>query len=111
MDILGIKLLNRVGDDTDFVTFDLCMVNYIDLYRPTDHSGKVPAYHTPNGSYLAIFSLYDISAGYKKFGFKRYGGSTVVNEHRIMDKEPNESGTTIIFRDGSRVHVRKKTKI
>ena len=108
MQILGIKLLHRIGDESDFVTFDLTMVNYIDLYRPTDHSAKVPAYHTPDGSYLAISSLRDISAGYKRFGFKRCGGSTVVNEHRVMDRLVGDTETTIVFLGGSRVQVRKK---
>ena len=75
-----------MGDESDFVMFDLCMVNYIDLYRPTDHSAKVPAYHTPCGSYLAISSIRDLAAGYKRFGFKRYGGSTVINEIRVAEK-------------------------
>lgn len=107
---IGVKLLNRAGDETDFVAFDLFDVNYIDLCRPTDHSAKVPAYHTANGSYLAISTLYEISAGYKKFGFKRYGGSTVVNENRIADKIIGEKDTTIVFLDGSRVQVKKKSK-
>src|SRR5687767_6233530 len=109
--ILGIKLLNRVGDESDFVTFDLCMVNYIDLYRPTDHSAKVPAYHTPDGSYLAISTIREISAGYKRFGFKRYGNSTVVNEQRVAEKIVGYSGTIIIFQCGSRVQVRKTTNL
>jgi hypothetical protein len=79
----------------------------IDLYRPTDHSAKVPAYHTPCGSYLAISTIREISAGYKRFGFKRYGNSTVVNEQRVAEKIVGYAGTIIIFHDGSRVQVRK----
>lgn len=107
---LGIKLLNRVGDNSDFVTFSLSAVNYIDLMRPTDSSFKVPAYHTPDGSYLAIWTIHDISTGYEQFGFKRYGGSTVVNENQIAQKISEKYGTTIIFKCGSRVFVRKKSK-
>lgn len=109
--IIGIKLLNRVGDDSDFVIFDLCSVNYIDLYRPTDHSAKVPAYHTPDGSYLAISSIRDLAAGYKRFGFKRYGGSTVINEQRVAEKIVGDAETTIVFECGSRVQVRKTYKL
>jgi len=110
MQKIGVKLLNRAGDETDFVTFDLLDVNYIDLFRPTDHSAKVPAYHTPCGSYLAISTLNEITVGYKQFGFKRYGGSTVVNENQIADKIIGEKDTTIVFLDGSCVRVRKKSK-
>ena len=111
MEILGIKLIDRIGDESDFVTFSISDVNYVDLYRPTDHSAKVPAYHTPYGSFLAISTIREISIGYKKFGFKRYGGSTVVNENRVSERIVDEIGTTIIFICGSRVHVRKKVNL
>lgn len=108
--MLGIKLLNRKGDESDFVEFDLNDVNYIDMLRPTDSSCKVPAYHTADGSYLAIWTLNDLQEVYGGFGFRRYGGSTIVNENRVAEKIPDESGTTVVFLCGSRVHVRKKFK-
>lgn len=106
--IIGVKLHNRTGGPTDFVEFRLADVNYIDLWRPTNHSAKVPAYHTPDGSYLALSSIKDLAAGYNCLGFKRYGGSTVVNEKRVGDKIIENCGTTIIFLCGNRVQVQKK---
>lgn len=110
MKILGVKMHNRTGESTDFVEFELEDVNYVDLWRNTNHSAKVPAYHTPDGSYLAISSIKDLAVGYKHFGFKRYGGSTVINESRIDDTVTEEFGTTIIFLCGNRVFVKKKIK-
>jgi hypothetical protein len=109
--IIGIKLLDRVGDESDFVTFDISCVNYIDLYKPTENSGAVPAYHTSEGSYLALSTIRDLSRGYKRFGFKRHGGSTVINEKRVREKIVEENGTTVIFMCGSVVKVRKKHKL
>lgn len=108
MRLLGIKLLGRTGSNSDFVEFDLRKVNFVDLYRPTEHSSKVPAYHTPDGSYLALYSLKDIAAGYERYGFKRYGASTVINEKRIARKDVENSQTVVTFLCGSRVKVRKK---
>lgn len=109
--LIGIKLLNRIGDESDFVIFDISCVNYVDLYKPTENSGAVPAYHTPNGSYLALSTIRDLAKGYERFGFKRYGGSTVINESRVSKKIVEENGTTVIFMCGSVVKVRKKHKL
>lgn len=108
MKVIGIKLLNRVGDDSDFVTFNIREVNYIDLYRPTDHSAKIPVYHTPHGSYMALSTIHDLAEGYKRFGFVRHGGSTIINERRIAEKIPVDRGTIVVFLCGNKVFVKKK---
>ena len=98
----------RKDDITDFVEFRLREVNYIDLWSPTQHSGKIPAYHTPHGSYLALNTLRDISIGYSCYGFTAFDKSTVVNLHRIREIVPEERGSRVIFKDGSYVRVNKK---
>lgn len=104
--IMGIKLFNRAGDDTDFCEFSQDIVNYIDLYRPTDHSAKVPVYHTTNGSYMALTTINDIAKGFRRYGFVRHT-STVINESRIADKQPLDGGTLVVFVDGQKLFIKK----
>jgi hypothetical protein len=108
MKIIGVKLQNRTGELSDFVEFRLGEVNYIEMWKHTSNSAKIPIYHTPTGSYLAISTIKDLAAGYSRFGFKRYGGSTVINEKLVKEKIVEDCGTTIVFRCGSRVYVNKK---
>ncbi|QYK61795.1 LytTR family transcriptional regulator DNA-binding domain-containing protein [Paenibacillus sp. S25] len=105
--MIGVKLLDRAGDDSDFVEFGLDEVNYIDLWQPTKFSAKVPCHHTQHGSYLSLHTLKDISQAYYSFGFRSYDQSTVVNENKIEDVVPVKNGTRIIFTDGSYVVIRK----
>ena len=97
----------RTDEDTDFVEFDLMDINYIDLWSPTRNSAKVPAYHTFHGSYLALFTIVDISKGYRSYGFLAFDRSTVINLKNIKDLVPHKNGTKVIFRDNSFVIVRK----
>ncbi|OMF48635.1 LytTR family transcriptional regulator DNA-binding domain-containing protein [Paenibacillus peoriae] len=106
--MIGVKLLNRAGDDTDFVEFELSEVNFIDLWSATNSSVKVPCHHTFHGSFLSLHTLKDISQAYYPFGFRCYDQSTVVNENKIEDVVPVKNGTKIIFTDGSYVVIRKK---
>lgn len=108
MKILAVKMFNRVGDNSDFVEIRFSDINYIELWSPTEHSAKVPAYHTPNGSYLALSTIKDISQAYAKFGFESFDRSTVVNKKKIKKMIPIPYGTQIVFKDDSYVNVRKK---
>lgn len=101
---------NRTGEETDFVEFDLSEVNYIELWSPTEHSAKVPAYHTSHGSYFALSTIKDISIGYCRYGFAAFDRSTVVNKANIKQMIVEQNGTKIIFHDNSFVKVRKKVK-
>lgn len=110
MKILAIKMIGRVGDDSDFVTIDLkAEVNYVDLWQKTKNSAKVFAFHTSHGSYLALSTLSQLSIGYADYGFELYDRSTAINKSRVMEIEPSDkNGSTVIFIDGSRVDVRKQ---
>lgn len=108
MKILGVRMHDRVGDDTDFVEFDLKEVNYIDLWKTTDHSSKVPAFHTNKGSFLALSTIKDIASAYYNYGFRSFDRSTVINVNNIKEFYPERNGTRIIFIDQSYVKVRKK---
>lgn len=108
MKILAVKMFDRVGDNTDFVELNLSDINYIDLWSPTKHSAKVPAYHTSSGSYLALYTIKDISQAYSIYGFESFDRSTIINKEKIKKYIPYNSGTQIIFKDNSYVIVRKK---
>ncbi|WP_043890724.1 LytTR family transcriptional regulator DNA-binding domain-containing protein [Paenibacillus sp. Aloe-11] len=111
MDIIGIKLDNQPGLLTDISTiseFSLHEVNWIDQFRRTAHSAKIPAYHTKDFSFLTLDRLKDLERAYSKFGFKRYDQSIIINEQRVQDKVSIKNGTRIYFVDGSYVIVRSK---
>lgn len=108
--ILGVKMHGRTNDLSDFVEFNLLDVNYIDLWSPTEHSAKVPAYHTSYGSFIALSTIKDISTGYKKFGFTSFDRSTVINNKNIKHMIVENNGTKVVFNDDSYVRVRKKIK-
>lgn len=111
MKIIGVKMHGRINDISDFVEFDLQDVKYIDLWRPTEHSAKVPAYHTSRGSYLALSTIGDISKAYEKSGFQSFDKSTVINTSKIKKLVPTSTGTKVVFTDGSHVNIRKKVNL
>lgn len=98
---------NRTGESSDFVEFYLADVNYIDLWEETNNSARIPAYHTSEGSFIALRTIEEISTAYASYGFESYGRSTVINESRIADLKPLKKGTKVIFVDNSFVNVRK----
>jgi DNA-binding LytR/AlgR family response regulator len=108
MDIFGIKLDNRPTEISEIAEFSLYDVNWIDPFRRTAHSAKVPAYHTKDHSFVTLDRLMDLERAYSKFGFKRYDQSTLINEQRVQDKVAAKNGTRIYFVDGSYVIVRSK---
>lgn len=109
MKILAVKMLNRTGDDSDFVELDINEVNYIDLWQRTNKSEKILAYHTSHGSYLRLSTLVDAYVVCKPYGFELIGRSALVNMSRIKDIEVIEqNGSVIYFHDGSHVNVRKQ---
>ncbi|MCM3703782.1 LytTR family transcriptional regulator DNA-binding domain-containing protein [Paenibacillus macerans] len=108
MKILVVKMFNRVGDNSDFVEINLSDINFVDLWSPTEHSAKVPAYHTPFGSFLALSIIKDISQAYGKYGFGLVDRSTVVNFKNVLSIDPESNGSKITFKDYSYIHVRKK---
>lgn len=107
MKIIGVKMHGRDGSPSDFVEFKLSEVNYIDLWRVTGNSTKIPTYHTSRGSFTALNTMKDISAAYNRFGFDTYDSSTLVNINNIKEIVSIKTGTKIIFFDFSYVLVRK----
>ncbi|MNW52749.1 LytTr DNA-binding domain protein [compost metagenome] len=108
MKILAVKMFDRVGDNTDFVEIRLSDVNFIDLWSPTEHSAKVPAYHTSFGSFLALSTIKDISDAYFKYGFELFDRSTIVNVNNIKSIVPDNNGSKVIFYNDTYVNVRRK---
>ncbi|AKG36141.1 LytTR family transcriptional regulator DNA-binding domain-containing protein [Paenibacillus durus] len=110
MKILAVKMFGRTGDDSDFVMLDLVKdVNYIDLWQKTKNSGKVLAFYTSNGSYLALATLADVGKAFEKYGYENIGRSVVVNTTKIKEVKPSENnGSVITFIDGTHVDVRKQ---
>ncbi|SEB28068.1 LytTr DNA-binding domain-containing protein [Paenibacillus sp. 276b] len=108
MIIIGVKIHDRTGMESDFVELSLGDVNYIDLWQPTKSKEKCPAYHTEGGSYLSLRTLKDVSKAYANYGFKPYDSSTIINENRIAKTETTDSGSNIYFDDGTFVRVRSK---
>lgn len=100
----------RTNESSDFVEFNLLDVNYIELWRPTEHSAKVPAYHTSHGSFIALSTIKDLSTGYRAYGFSAFDRSTVINNKKIKQMIVENNGTKIIFTDNSYVKVRKKVR-
>ena len=109
--IIGVKAFDRTGGVDDFVEFDLIEdVNFIYMYNPTEHSSKVPAYHTSYGSLLALSTLRDAGMAYKQYGFEAYDKSNIVNVNKIKELKEDKDGTKVIFVDGTVTFVRKKLK-
>lgn len=101
----------RQDDASDFVLFNLEEdVNFIFPWQVTDNSSKTIAFHTSSGSYIAIHLMRDADKAYKPYGFESYDRSTIVNTKKIKSTELTENGSWVHFKDGSRVHVRKKIK-
>lgn len=109
MKILAVKMLNRKGDESDFVEIDIKDVNYIDLWQRTKNSEKILSYHTTQGSYLRLSTLIDAYVVCKPYGFELIGRSALVNQSRIKSIEVVEhNGSVVYFNDGSHVIVRKQ---
>lgn len=110
MKIVGVKMHDRTGGENDFVVFDLADVKSIDMWRPTAYSGQVPAYHTEDGSYLAINTLKDAKIAYRKFGFESFDNTVLINMNKVVEFLPIKTGTKVMFDDGTHAIVRKKIK-
>lgn len=109
MKLLTVKMHGRTGDDSDFVTIYLKDVNYIDLWQRTKHSERVLAFHTSNGSYLALTTLSEAHNAFKEHGFEMLGRTAIVNLKRIKNITTIEqNGSIITFQDGTHINVRKQ---
>lgn len=109
MVILGVKTSGRVDDESDFVEFSICEVNYINLYRPRKNSEQIPVYHTSYGSFAPLLTLRDLHVALTPRGFHYIDQSTLVNGNRVIRKERLEEGLKLIFVDLSELYVSKKS--
>jgi DNA-binding LytR/AlgR family response regulator len=110
MEILTVKMFDRVGDSSDIVALDLKDVNYVEVMRVNGNSSKVLVYNTPKGSHLAIHTLRDALLAYRSQQFELYDQSTIVNTKQIQNISPHPNGSIITFFDNSHTKVRKKFK-
>lgn len=111
MQIIGIKIEDRTGTDSDFVIFDLSTVNYISTYRRTRNSPLLPVYHTTDGGYAPLLTLKDISKALKKHGFDYIDQSNLVNRSRIKRIRPTRDGQYIAtFIDNTEIAVAARSR-
>jgi DNA-binding LytR/AlgR family response regulator len=108
MKLLVVKLNDRVGDNSDFVEIDINEVNYFDLWKKNSNSDKVLAFHTSEGSFLALSTLKEAHSVFGAYGFELYDRSTGVNTKRIKETFKHKNGSIVKFVDESTVIVRKK---
>lgn len=108
MRIPVVKMHGRTGDDSDFVEIALHDVNYIDLWRPTGSSVKVLSYYTSFGSFVGLSTLKDAAKAFAPYGFSQYDASYLINERKIMNVKDHHDGSSIYFKDGSHVIVRRR---
>lgn len=92
MKIIGVKIENRTGEDTDFAIFDLSEVNYISTYKRSKNSPRLPIYHTTEGGYAPLLTLKDISVALKNHGFDYIDQSNLVNRSRIKRITTDKDG-------------------
>ncbi|MNO15483.1 LytTr DNA-binding domain protein [compost metagenome] len=106
MQIIGVKIENRTGEDSDFQAFNLSEVNYISVYRRTKNSELLPVYHTIHGGYAPLLTLKDISQALQKYGFDYIDKSTIVNRNRIKRTRTTSDGQYVTtFVDNSEIAV------
>jgi hypothetical protein len=111
MHLIGVKIIGRNGDDSDFVKFKLEDVNYINMHKPDNSSVRIPIYHTSHGSFAPLMTLKDISAAMKTYGFAHFDKSTIVNLKRIKDKIKGRKGLRIVFVDYCEIRVSPRSRI
>lgn len=111
MNIIGVKIENRVGDDSDFHAFNLSDVNYITVYRRTKNSDLLPLYYTTDGAFAPLLTLKDISKALKKYGFDYIDKSNLVNRNRIKRITKTEDGQHMAkFVDGVEIVVAGRSR-
>lgn len=104
--IIGVKIEDRTGDESDFVVFRLSDVNYISVYKPRKSADPLPVYHTIHGSYAPLLTLKDISVALEQHGFDYLDKSTIVNKNRIKHTERTSDGVFLVtFIDNTEIQA------
>jgi len=109
MEIIGVKVEGRSGEESDFEIFKLNEVNYINLIA-YKKSIQIPVYHTVNGSFAPLLTLRDISKALKKYGFEHFDKSTIVNTRRIKGIKRGENVLLLKFVDLSEITVSARSR-
>lgn len=107
MKILGVKAENRTGEDSDFITFDIADVNFIELWRPTKNADKIPMFHTKLGKFFQVGSLEGFSITLRKFGFTQLDTVNVVNLSNVEYVCESNFYTRAYFEDGTYTTISK----
>ncbi|MBB6676461.1 LytTR family DNA-binding domain-containing protein [Cohnella lubricantis] len=111
LQILGLKVSGRTGDNSDFKWIDLDDVNYINLYRPSKSAEQIPVYHTSGGDFIPVLTLKDLSQALKPHGFIRMEKSTIVNRNRIKARKCSRTEIKIEFVDSCELSVSRRSRI
>lgn len=107
MKIIGVKAEGRTGDDSDFVSFDLSEINFIDLWKPSKSAEKAPMFHTNSGKFLFILTLEGLSKALKEYGFTQLDSVNVVNLNNVSHVEESKFFIRACFEDGSSTSISK----
>ncbi|WP_171056522.1 hypothetical protein [Paenibacillus sinopodophylli] len=107
--MLGVKIKNRKGDNSDFVSFTRDDINYIKRYRPHKNAESFPVYYTSKGALAPILTLKDISLAFIQHGFNYADKSTIVNWDRVKYETKKHTGTILTFIDGTTVEISKRS--
>lgn len=110
MTMIGVKLSDRKGDESDFVEFNIESVNYITVYKPRSSREQIPIYHTSDGSYVPLLTLRDISIALKPRGFHYVDNSTIINSKRVKHVERKGGQLKVIFNDLSEIVVSGRSR-
>lgn len=110
MEIIGVKIADRTGEDSDFAIFPIDSVNYISVFKAGKSAETLPAFHTSTGTFAPLITLRDISAALKQFGFDYYDKSTIVNKHRIKKRKRVKGVLTVTFVDNSEINVAGRSR-
>lgn len=110
MEIIGVKIEDRTGEDSDFAIFPLASVNYISVFRPGKSAEPLPAFHTSHGSYAPLITLRDIAAALRQFGFAHYDKSTIVNKNRIARRKRDKGVLIVTFVDNTEIFVAGRSR-
>lgn len=113
MKLIGVKLYNRTGDESDFQEFDIIE----DVYRieiskkslfsrlPYSIPDKTPIFYTRFGVFITITTLHTYSTLLKNHGFDMLNPSDLVNTNLVDCIIETPFGGDAVMKDGSVVSV------
>lgn len=100
MQLTGVKAEGRVGDESDFVIFDVSDLLYIVLEKPSKSAPKQPLFVTKHGKYWTIGSLEGYGAVLKEFGVTRLDSVNLVNINNVVRVKDTGLTALVFFENG-----------